>query len=119
MNFPTGETFTYQAEDSETKVGKGNVILHFCKRTFVLGIVYRIGQKTWDVFAYLMNVYQPRTSKSHVDGVKVSRSVYCDLKRNYKQTFVTNVKDKLFIEEQRFKTPVISSSIMIIFIITI
>lgn len=45
MNFPTGETFTYQAEDSETKVGEGNVILHFRKRAFVLGIVYRIGQK--------------------------------------------------------------------------
>lgn len=28
MNFPTGETYTYQAEDSETKVGSTSVNKH-------------------------------------------------------------------------------------------
>lgn len=41
------------------------------------------------------------------------------INKHFNKDFETNVKDKLFIEEQRFKTPVISSSIMIIFIITI
>ena len=41
------------------------------------------------------------------------------INKYFNKDFETNVKDKLFIEEQRFKIPVISSSIMIIFIITI
>ena len=51
MNFPTGETFTYQAEDSETKVGVETVILCFLWKSIVEEFCGRISiGVTWIVY---------------------------------------------------------------------